>query len=160
MVFHAVCATVEIVFQMEDMVDAMEPITEETVAEIAERAELTVVLIADQTEEKKLEIPPQMEEIVDAMAEHAELTVVLIAAQTEEKKLEIPPQTDEIVDEIAEQAELTVLVIPAHADEKKDAMLFHVFWKNDAIDDHTASQLVPNHPQKVSSIPVMIFSAA
>ena len=67
---------------------------------------------------------------------------------------------DWIVEEIAEQAEETVELIPAQAELKNDAMLFHVFWKNEDTEDHTASQLVPNQPQKVSRIPMSISSAA
>ena len=93
------------------------------------------------------------------MAEQADETVLLIADHADLKKLEIPPHIDWIVEEIAEQAELTVLEIPAHAELKKDAMLFQVFWKKSETEDHTASQLVPNHPQKVSRIPVTVVTA-
>ena len=61
MVFHAVCAAVEMVVQMFDIVAAIPDITEEIVEEMADRAELTVLLIADHTELKKDEIPPQID---------------------------------------------------------------------------------------------------
>ena len=61
MVFHAVCAADEIVFHILDIVLEMPDMTEETVDEIADSALLTVLLIADQTELKKDEIPPQMD---------------------------------------------------------------------------------------------------
>ena len=159
MVFHAVCAAVEIVVQTADTVFAMELITDEIVDEIADSAELTVLLIADQTELKKEEIPPQTEEIVEAIAEQAEETVVLMVLHTELKKLEIPPQMEEIVEEIAEQAEETVELIVLHTELKKDVILPHVLWKKDEMEFHTASQLVPNHPQKVSRRPTSRSSA-
>ncbi len=126
MVFHAVCAAVEIAVQILLMVEATALITEEMVEEIAFTALLTVDVIPDHTEEKKEEIPPQM---------------------------------DWIVEDIAEQAEETVLDMPVHTEPKKEAMLFQVLWKKSETEDHTASQLVPNHPQKVSSMPMMISSA-
>ena len=52
-----------------------------------------------------------------------------------------------------------MLVIPDHTDEKNEAMLVQVFWKNDEIEDHTDCQLVPNQPQNVSRIPVMMLRA-
>ena len=125
-VFHAVCAAVEIAVQILLIVEAIALITEETVEEIAFTALLTVDVIPVHTVEKNEEIPPQM---------------------------------DWIVEDIAEQAEETVLDIPVHTEPKKDAMLFQVFWKKSETEDHTASQLVPNHPQKVSRIPVTMVTA-
>ena len=63
------------------------------------------------------------------------------------------------MEDIAEQAEETVLEIPAHAELKKDAILSQVLWKKSETEDHTASQLVPNQPQKVSRMPVTMVTA-
>ena len=99
------------------------------------------------------------EETVEDIAFTALLTVEVIPDHTEEKNEEIPPQMDWIVEDIAEQAEETVLDMPVHTEPKKDAMLFQVLWKKSETEDHTASQLVPNHPQKVSRMPVTMVTA-
>ena len=56
MVFHAVCAAVEIAVQILLMVEATALITEETVEDIAFTALLTVDVIPDHTEEKNEEM--------------------------------------------------------------------------------------------------------
>ena len=61
MVFHAVCAAVEIAVQILLMVVEIALITEETVEDIAFTALLTVEVIPAHTEEKKEEIPPHMD---------------------------------------------------------------------------------------------------
>ena len=86
MVFHAVCAAVEIAVQILLMVVEIALITEETVDEIAFTALLTVDVITAHTEEKNEEIPPQMDWIVEEIAEHAEETVLDMPAHTELKK--------------------------------------------------------------------------